>query len=277
MILSENRTRLRSSSTSIYDDSMAIDSNVNPQVNLEPLIAQLGVVKEKLHWDLLQLALVDISSSADANNEKLEFLGDAALRLAAAEFLMERYPTMALGDMSAVRSHIVSDRILATLAHHYHLSSYLQLSKSALGDKAGAESRLADAMEAVLGALYASSRDLSLIRPWLDGHFERLTQELQSDPAKQNYKAALQELTQSGYKSLPIYQVTEISQVHGDNERFFAQAWFQEKLWGEGKGRSRKMAEQAAAKIALQALQSELGSKASKASRTPKASTHPVT
>jgi ribonuclease III len=49
--------------------------------------------------------------------------------------------------------------------------------------------------------------------------------------------------------------VSEISQVHGDNERFLAQIWFQEKLWGEGKGRSMKMAEQAAAKIALSALQ----------------------
>ncbi len=219
--------------------------------DLSTLINQLGVPSSAIKPDLLALALVDISSSADANNEKLEFLGDAALRLAAAEFLMERYPTMALGDMSAVRSHIVSDRVLATIAKHYHISRYLQLSKSAQGDQAGADSRLADALEAILGALYMSAGNLSLIRPWLDPHFEGLTSELQGDPAKQNYKAAVQELTQSCYKALPTYKVTEISQVHGDNERFMAEVWFQEKLWGEGKGRSRKMAEQAAAKIAF--------------------------
>ncbi len=224
-----------------------------PDISL--LIRQLGLSDSAIKTDVLRLALVDISSSAVANNEKLEFLGDAALRLAAAEFLMERYPTMPLGDMSAVRSQIVSDRILATIAKHYHLSRYLQLSKSAQGDKAGTDSRLADALEAVLGALYLSAGNLSLIRPWLDIHFEQLTQELQGDPAKQNYKAAVQELTQSHYKALPVYRVSEISQVHGDSERFLAQMWFQEKLWGEGKGRSIKMAEQAAAKIALSTLQ----------------------
>ena len=221
---------------------------------LNPLITQLGIPADKIRLDLLHLSLIDISSSASENNEKLEFLGDAALRLAAAEFLMERYPDMALGEMSAVRSQIVSDRILSTIANHYHLKRYLQLSKSAQGDKAGTASRLADALEAILGALYMSAGNISLIRPWLDPHFERLTNELSGDPAKQNYKAAAQELTQAYFKSLPTYEVTEISQVHGDEERFQAQMWFQGKLWGEGKGRSIKMAEQAAAKIGFAAL-----------------------
>lgn len=222
--------------------------------HLNPLITQLGLSADNIRLDLLNLALVDISSSADENNEKLEFLGDAALRLAAAEFLMERYPDMALGEMSAVRSQIVSDRILSTIADHYQLKRYLQLSKSAQGDKAGTASRLADALEAILGALYISAGNISLIRPWLDPHFERLTQELSGDPAKQNYKAAVQELTQAYFKALPTYEVAEISQVHGDEERFQAQMWFQGKLWGEGKGRSIKMAEQAAAKIGFVAL-----------------------
>ncbi len=219
--------------------------------NLNQLLAEFEVPIASVNPDLLRLALIDISSSAEANNEKLEFLGDAALRLAAAEFLMERYETMALGDMSAVRSHIVSDRVLATIAKHYRLGDYLQLSKSAQGDKAGSDSRLADALEAIMGALYLSAGNLSLIRPWLDGHLARLTDELQGDPTKQNYKAALQELTQAYDKALPSYEVIEISQVHGDEERFQAQVWFKEKGWGEGKGRSRKMAEQAAAKVAL--------------------------
>jgi len=227
------------------------DTNLAPHSsNLAPLLKQLGVPPEQVRQDLLQLALVDISSSATENNEKLEFLGDAALRLAAAEFLMETYPTMALGEMSAVRSQIVSDRVLATLAKHYNLGQHLILSKSAAGDKAGEDSRLADTFEAMLGALFLSTGNLSLIHPWLDLHFERLTKDLRTDPARDNYKAALQELTQSKFKSLPTYTVTEISQVHGDEERFRAEAWFREKLWGTGKGRSMKMAQQAAAKEA---------------------------
>ena len=218
------------------------------------LLSHLDIPSAKVNADLFALALVDISSSAASNNEKLEFLGDAALRLAAAEFLMERYPNMALGEMSAIRSQLVSDRTLAIIAKQYNLSQYLQLSKSAQGDKAGADSRLADAVEAILGALYLSVGNLSLIRPWLDSHLESLTQSLRTDPARQNYKAALQELTQSQYKSLPIYKNAEISQVHGDTERFQAQAWFQGKLLGEGKGRSIKLAEQAAAKVAYDVL-----------------------
>ncbi|MGD1863992.1 MAG: ribonuclease III [Phormidesmis sp.] len=235
------------------------DHNIAPHVSdIEPLLTQLNIAPTAVRHDLLRLALVDISSSATTNNEKLEFLGDAALRLAAAEFLMETYPEMALGDMSAVRSQIVSDRILATLAKQYDLRRYLILSRSAAGDKAGTDSRLADTFEALLGALYLSAGNLSLIRPWLDPHFAKLTHTLRTDPARQNYKAALQELTQSHHKSLPTYQVTEISQTHGDEERFAAQAWFQEQLWGEGKGRSMKMAEQAAAKEAFGKLKASL-------------------
>ncbi|MGB7487508.1 MAG: ribonuclease III domain-containing protein, partial [Phormidesmis sp.] len=153
------------------------DSNIAPHAaDLSPLLAQLQVAPTLIRQDLLQLAVVDISSSAHRNNEKLEFLGDAALRLAAAEFLMETYPEMPLGDMSAVRSQIVSDRILATLAKQYDLGRYVVLSRSAAGDKAGADSRLADTFEAILGALYLSTGNLSLIRPWLDPHFIRLTQ-----------------------------------------------------------------------------------------------------
>lgn len=236
---------------------MTADFTAAPRSDLDRLVAQLNIPAAAVKSDLLRLAFIDISSSADENNEKLEFLGDAALRLAAGEFLMETYPQMSLGEMSAVRSHLVSDQVLAGLAEHYRLGQYLVLSKSAAGDKAGAASRLADTFEAVLGALYLSVGNLTLIRPWLDAHFEHLTRILQTDPARQNYKAALQELTQSHYKALPIYKATQISQIHGDEERFHAEAWFQDRLLGEGKGRSIKLAEQAAAKVALITLEPE--------------------
>ena len=229
------------------------------QQALNEFVATLGLAKsESIRWDLLHQALVDISSSADHNNEVLEFLGDAALRLAAAEFLQETYPQMSVGEMAAVRSQLVSDRTLAILARDYGFSQYLQVSSSAAGDRAGQSSRLADAFEAVLGALHLSSHDLSLIRPWLDSHFERLTQAIKNDPARQNYKAALQELTQAHSKQLPQYTVEEISQRHGDPERFYARVQYQGKLWGDGKGPSIKQAEQRAAQQAYKQLEPEL-------------------
>ncbi|MEM8614222.1 MAG: ribonuclease III [Cyanobacteria bacterium P01_H01_bin.105] len=239
------------------DGQWTVEDNPQRQQELVKFVAKLGLAdSESIRWELLHQALVDISSSADHNNEVLEFLGDAALRLAAAEFLRESYPQMSVGEMAAVRSQLVSDRTLAVLARDHSFERYLHISASAAGDQAGQNSRLADAFEAVLGALYLSTYDLSLIRPWLDLHFQRLTQAVNDDPARQNYKAALQELTQAHSKQLPEYTVQEISQRHGDLERFYAQVKYQGKLWGEGKGPSIKQAEQHAAQQAYQQLKS---------------------
>ena len=240
----------------VGSEPLAIGQNPRRKQALTEFVARLGLTgSAAVRWELLDQALIDISSSAEHNNEVLEFLGDAALRLAAAEFLHETYPHMSVGEMAAVRSQLVSDRTLAILAQDYDFGRYLQISASAAGDRAGQGSRLADAFEAVLGALYLSTRDLSLIRPWLDVRFERLTQTIKSDPARQNYKAALQELTQAHSKQLPAYTVSEISHRHGDPERFYAQVHYQGKLWGEGKGPSIKQAEQQAAQLAYQQLQ----------------------
>ena len=227
---------------------------------LQAWLAPFHLPTHAVNWALLDQALTDISTSARYNNQHLEFLGDAVLRLAAAEFLREMYPAMSVGEMAATRSQLVSDRTLTTLAHRYRLDQQLKLSSSAAGDQAGQASRLADAFEAVLGALYLSTHDLSLVRPWLDGELKRLTQVLQQDPARQNYKAALQELTQAHDKQLPDYRVFEISQEHGDPERFYAEVWYQNKSWGDGKGGSRKQAEQMAAQQALAELTAVLNS-----------------
>ncbi|NEP15424.1 MAG: ribonuclease III [Leptolyngbya sp. SIO4C1] len=246
---------------------MAYDLDPRRQRELTRLVEKLGLSEgQRVQWQLLDQALSDISASPGYNNQQLEFLGDAVLRLAAAEFLREAHPQMAVGEMAAVRSQLVSDRTLAALAARYGLEQYLWLSASASSDKAGHASRLADAFEAVLGALYLSTQDFQLIRPWLDLHFEQLTQQIQQDPARHNYKAALQELTQAHHKQLPAYRVTEISQRHGDPERFQAEVWYQEQVWGQGKGPSIKQAEHVAARAAydpLKALLGKLGSKGS--------------
>ena len=239
---------------------MAAPLDPRRQQELHRLVLKLGLSKSApVHWEKLDLALTHISVSTETNYEQLEFLGDAALRLAAAEFLLETYPNLKVGEMAAIRSHLVSDRTLADLAECYGLERYLLISASAAGDRAGRQSRLADAFEAILGALYLSTQNLRLIRPWLDSHLQRLATEVRTDPALQNYKAALQELTQAHNHTLPEYRVQEIRHSHGDPERFSAEAWFQGKQWGYGKGASIKLAEQAAAEKAFWALKKGLG------------------
>jgi len=230
------------------------------QKQLQSLVNKLGIpTSAQINWQLLDLALTHPTVSATANYEQLEFLGDAVVRLVAAEVLWETYPECPVGEFAAIRSVLVSDRILAQLATEYSLELYLLVSNSASTDKAGRESRLADAFEAVLGALYLSTHTQELVRPWLDPHFKQLAAEIRADPARHNYKAALQEWTQAQFKILPEYSVQESPQPHGAFERFSAEVWLQGRLLGQGRGRSKKDAEQAAAQVAFMSLSREQG------------------
>lgn len=227
------------------------------QKQLQSLIQKLGLpVQAPVQWHLLDLALTHSSVSAKANYEQLEFIGDAVVRLVAAEILWETYAECPVGEFAAIRSVLVSDRLLATLATEYGLELYLLVSGSATRDQIGQESRLADAFEAVLGALYLSTHTLELVRPWLDPHFKKLAAEIYSDPARLNYKAALQEWTQARFKVLPEYRVHENSQSPAVLKRFTAEVWLQGRSLGKGSGRSIKAAEQAAAQIAFLSLSS---------------------
>jgi ribonuclease III len=226
------------------------------QKQLRQFIQKLGLPEQvPVNWDLLDQALTHPTASVEANYERLEFVGDAVIRLAAAEFLFTNFPDSDEGEMAAIRSMLVSDRSLAQIAESYGLDRYLIRSGSALGDKVGKETRMAAAFEAILAALFLSTHTLELVHPWLDSHLQRLTEAIRQDPTLQNYKGALQAWAQAHYQTLPEYRVAEVGQTYGDTERFVAEVWLQGQPWGEGKGQSKKAAEQAAARVAYIALQ----------------------
>ena len=160
--------------------------------------------------------------------------------------------------LAAIRSILVSDRFLAEIAEQYGLERYLLMSAGVRNDRGGRASRLADAFEALLGALYESTKDMSLVRPWLDPILQKQALQVKADPARHNYKDALQEWSQGKYKLLPTYKVrqNEIFNNHNRHERFIAQVWLQETFLGEGKGSTKKAAQQAAAKQAYDLIQS---------------------
>ncbi|NJR68352.1 MAG: ribonuclease III [Synechococcales cyanobacterium CRU_2_2] len=222
------------------------------QKQLESLVQKLALAEsQQINWALLNLALTHPTASQTANYEHLEFVGDAVVRLASAEFLTTTYADSSVGELAALRSVLVSDRVLSQIATRYALERYLLMSSSAAGDRAGATSRQADALEAVMGALFLSTQDLSYVSPWLNPHLHLLSEEIRQDPARQNYKAALQEWSQGEFKELPEYKVEETSTIHGDRERFTAEVWLRGQCLGRGKGRSIKTAQQAAAEIAF--------------------------
>ncbi|VEP14815.1 Ribonuclease 3 2 [Hyella patelloides LEGE 07179] len=225
---------------------------------LQKLIIKLGLpATAPVNWKLLDLALIHPSISTTHNYEQLEFVGDAVIRLVAAELLLETYPNEPVGEFAAIRSIMVSDRILAGLAERYGIEPYLIIGTNATGNPIGRQSWLADAFEAVLGALYLSTYNMDLVRPWLDEALKRQAEEVRNDPARQNYKDALQEWTQGKHKILPTYKVTENPNFQTPEARFISEVWLRDRLLGKGLGGSKKRAEQAAAKEAFFALKDE--------------------
>ncbi len=228
-------------------------ANIPPirQRQLEKWVARLGLSDNApIQWELLDLALTHPSLSTAANYEQLEFLGDAVLRLFVAQQMWTHDHGGTVGQWTAIRSVLVSDRILSTIAYSFGLERFLLVAPSAQGDTKGEASRLAESLEAVIGALYLSTQNFELIEPWLRPELEKCAEQVRLDPTYQNYKAALQQWTQAHYHVLPTYQVEESPHAAKASLRFKAIVYLQGESLGSGTGASRKEAEKAAAEMA---------------------------
>ena len=198
-------------------------------------------------------------SFAGRNNERLEFLGDAILNFVAGEALFERFPQAREGQLSRLRARLVKGETLAVLARGFELGEYLRLGSGEL--KSGGfrrESILADALEALIGAIYLDAgMDVARARvlDWLTNELDGLTLvDTNKDP-----KTRLQEFLQSRGSELPCYEVVDI-QGEPHCRTFFVQCavdLLKEKT--QGHGASRRIAEQVAAAAALVALGVENG------------------
>jgi ribonuclease-3 len=201
-------------------------------------------------------ALTHTSMGLAANHERLEFLGDAVLRLAASEFLQRELPHLPVGRHAALRAQLVSDRWLAELGERCGIDQVWRLGAMAAGDAAGRSTVLAETSEAVIGALYqAWGGALEPVHRWLTPHWQRSLQHYLADPDRDNWKSALQEWSQGLGLGLPAYTCSEISQAHGDPRRFHCRVAVGGRQ-GEGWGRSRREAQQQAARTLLGMIRS---------------------
>lgn len=208
--------------------------------------------------DLMVLALTH-RSFAGRNNERLEFLGDAILNFVAGEALFERFPQAREGQLSRLRARLVKGETLAVLARGFELGEYLRLGSGEL--KSGGfrrESILADALEALIGAIYLDAgmeAARERVLDWLTGELDGLTLvDTNKDP-----KTRLQEFLQSRACELPRYEVVDV-QGEPHCRTFMVEcqvALLNEKTLGQGG--SRRIAEQVAAAAALIALGVENG------------------
>ena len=213
----------------------------------------LKIIKNK-HIKTINEALTHSSANNIYNHERLEFLGDAVLRLASTEFIEQNFPLMKVGERSALRSHLVSDEWLAKVGKQIEIEKVLLIGPKASKDKSAKTTLQAESTEALIGALFASINDLKIINNWLTPYWEKESKLILSDPHRNNPKSALQEWSQKNGLFLPSYEIQEFSKEHGNPRRFFCKVKVSGTPIAEGWGGSRKEAEKEAAKSALQSL-----------------------
>ena len=233
---------------------------------LQELLIRLGLQQpaDEAALQPLRTALTHTSAGLEVNHEELEFLGDAVLRLACAEFLEQNHPNLSVGERSAFRAQLVSDRWLAELAAELHLDGLIKQGSATAADTTARATVRAECCEALVGAVYlawgGADGGLHAVRQWLDPQWQRSCLELASDPHRHNWKSALQELTQAQQAGLPSYATTEENSNHGDQRRFRSVVSVNAKEKGCGWGPSRRLAEQDAAREALEQLKPPSGS-----------------
>ncbi len=202
---------------------------------------------------LLEEALTH-RSKGNVNNERLEFLGDAVLGFVVADALCERFPQEPEGVLTRFRAALVKRETLAEMARAYDFGAYLRLGPGEL--KSGGfrrDSILADAFEAVIGAIY---RDAGL-PPARDFILRSLGDRFDSLEARKDPKTRLQELLQARRLPLPQYTVTD-TRGGGHEQQFEVECRVEGlKSPTHGVGGSRRKAEQVAAQQALEALENE--------------------
>ena len=204
---------------------------------------------------LLQTALTHRSHSAD-NNERLEFLGDAALDLVISEFLYQSYSKQTEGSLSRMRSNLVKGNTLAELAKELDVGDYLILGKGE-NTSGGRErlSLLSDALEAMIGAIFLDGGYVA-VKNVIIKIFDSRIQALDPKSEHKDHKSILQEKLQGVKQGLPVYSL--VRSVGDHNKTFVVECSIKSgEIVTQASGKTLRVAEQKAASKALQAMQND--------------------
>lgn len=202
-------------------------------------------------------ALTHKSYKQPYNNERLEFLGDAVLDLIVGEYLFKKFPKFDEGKLSKLRASLVNEEGFTRMARHIRLGEYIFLS-NAEENNAGREkpSLLSNAFEAVMGAIYLES-GLATARDITIGLLESIYPDMSLESLFKDHKTTLQELTQARFGVTPEYRLTG-SQGPDHKKEFEVAVTIENREYGRSVGKSKKIAQQEAAKIAIRKLEKEL-------------------
>ncbi len=204
--------------------------------------------------ELLERALTHKSyaneNKVPYHNERMEFLGDSVLNLIVSEYLMKTCPDSTEGALSRLRASVVSEPALAGVAREIGLGNHLLLGKGE--EQTGGrnkDSLLADCLEALIASVYLD-RGMDATEAFIMRFFDDLIKKSCTTRVSLDYKTELQELCQERLKQLPEYRVA--SETGPDHRKQFeVEVWVKGEQTGRGVGRSKKEAEQKAAKEAL--------------------------
>jgi len=197
-------------------------------------------------------ALIHSSNDKIRNYEKLEFFGDAVLRLAASNFIEKKYPQMSVGESSELRAQIVSDEWLTKLGEQIGIEKLIIKGPKALGDENSKRTIIGEATEALIGALYKSFNSIQEVNLWLDDIWEEDAKIFLKAPYKFKSKTVLQEWCQSKGFDLPIYKIVEVSKKNGDPKRFVCDLIIEGSKKSSAFGKSHKQAETNAARVLIE-------------------------
>ncbi|UNC92752.1 ribonuclease III [Candidatus Contubernalis alkaliaceticus] len=188
------------------------------------------------------------------HNERLEFLGDAVLELIISEYLYRNFPKLPEGELTKLRASIVCETSLVEVARELNLGEHLSLGRGE--QSTGGQDRpsiLADALEALIGAVYLD-QGINVTCRVVINLFNPVITVIKEGALHRDYKTMVQELSQLKYHTTPRYKI--VSELGPDHDKVFvAQILLKEKILGEGRGKSKKNAEQEAARIAWVKLQ----------------------
>ena len=199
-----------------------------------------------------------VNELADSNlrdNERLEFLGDAVLNLIVGHILMHRYPDIKEGELSRSRANLVNESQLAEMARSFELGEYILLGRWEIQTHGREKnSILADTYEAIVAAVYLDGGFDAAFKI-IEANFLQLINALHSAVNNYDYKSRLQEMLQVGQGSMPKYSI--IREEGPDHDKTF---WIELKavdIETQGSGKSKKAAEQDAARKALEILEKD--------------------
>jgi len=229
----------------------------NDNTNLAQLESSIGYTFN--NPNLLDEALTHRSylnescGRAVKDNERLEFFGDAVLDFFLSQLLLERFPDSREGELTRIRASVVDEEALAIMAQSIGLGNHLRLGRGEeRSGGRGKKSLLADAYEALLAAIYLDG-GVKPLRRLVESHLDYLLTRRNDASASRDFKTEFQELVQSRLGMTPHYELRETAGP--DHDRVFTVAAFAgTECMGEGAGRSKKEAEQAAARMALARL-----------------------